>query len=143
MSPFITLYFVKGNAISNLKPSYFCKEIDFMATSSNQEVLMNFRISAQDHARLKSFAGSKKLTMSDLIRNTLLEKISGEADAGESILDAISKIKDGLERVSLVADAALIASCRYHFKDSEDLAGLDHRRKEALGGAKKRLLATS
>ena len=104
---------------------------------------LNIRLSAEEHEAIKTFASANKTTISDLIKDTLLKKISGEGEVGDSILEAVSKISDALDRVSVVADASLIASCRYHFKDSEDLAGLDHRRKEALGGAKKRLLATS
>jgi len=139
VSPLNTLYFVKSNAVFNLKPSYFCKEIVFMAMSTNQEVLMNFRISVEDHARLKSFAGSKKLSMSDLIRSTLLEKMNRENGVEEDLLLKLDRIKAVVDRTAIVCDAALIAACRYHLSDSEDLAGLDVRRKEALGGAKKRL----
>jgi len=100
---------------------------------------LNIRLSAEEHEAIKTFASVNKTTISDLIKDTLLKKISGEADAGVSILEAISQIKDGLGRVSLVADAALIAACRYHPAESEDLAGLNRRRSEALVGAKNRL----
>ena len=139
MGPLSTLYFVKSNAVISLKPSYFCKEIVFMATSSNQEVLMNFRISVEDHARLKSFAGSKKLSMSDLIRSTLLEKMNRENGIEEDLLLKLDRIKAVVDRTAIFCDAALIAACRYHLSDSEDLAGLNRRRSEALVGAKNRL----
>ena len=97
------------------------------------------RLSLEEHAQLKAFANGKKVTMSDFVRGILLEKINGEASLDASILETVLRIKEGLDRVSLVSDAALIAACRYHPAESEDLAGLNRRRSEALVGAKNRL----
>ena len=111
-----------------------------MAASSNQEVLMNFRLSAQDHARFKNFASSIKKSMSDLIRDTLLERMDRENRVDAQILERLDEIKAVLERSAILSDAALFAACRIPTAPIDDLKALAKRRNEAVMAAKKLVL---
>ena len=113
-----------------------------MAKSSHQEVLMNFRLSAQDHARLKSFASGLNKSMSDLIRETLLEKMDQENRVDAQLLGQLAEIKALANRALILADASLFAACRIPTPPIDDLKALAKRHSEAVMAAKKNIPGT-
>ena len=94
------------------------------------------RLSLDEHARLKAYANAQHVTMSDLIRATVLEKMNQDHGSDAQLFALLDKIKSVVERSALVSESALIAACRYQIGSAEDLPGIGLRRTQAIAAAK-------
>lgn len=97
---------------------------------------LNVRLTPQEHSVIKTFSLEQNITISDLIKETLLEKINAKTGLETDLLAEIKRIKTIVERSALVSESALVAACRYQIGSTEDLTGIGMRRSQAIAAAK-------
>jgi len=97
---------------------------------------LNVRLTPQEHSVIKAYSFEKNITISDLIKATLFEKINAQTSSETDLLVLLKRINAIVERSALVSESALVAACRYQIGSTEDLTGIGMRRSQAIAAAK-------